>query len=224
MEKYQKDFILHLLRSGALIFNLRKLKSGRLSPYYVSMRKAVDSGKKAVETANAYVEEIMRIGVDFDYLHGPAYAGIPLASVTMTQLWNLHRIDKRWGYDRKEEKSYGDKTEELIVGDLREGDIVLIEDDVITTGQTKIENWQKLLLIRTNLKTKGIVIALDREEVDERGENTTEMLKKSGLRVYPILKISEVIEWLHNREIDGRILITDSIYQAVTTYLMRYGS
>ena len=87
------------------------------------------------------MEEIVAtIGVDFDYIHGPAYAGIPLASLTAAQLWNSYHIDKRWSYDRREKKRYGDETEGSIVDDLRDGGVVLIEDDVVTTGRMKIED------------------------------------------------------------------------------------
>lgn len=224
MRSYQEDFTAHLVRSGALIFEPRKLKSGRLSPYYVSMRKAVDTGRKAAYTAKAYVEEIITtVGMDFDYIHGPAYAGIPLASLTAVQLWNLCHVDKRWGYDRREEKKYGDKAEGLIVGDLRDGDVVLMEDDVVTTGRTKIENWRRLSLVRRNLKPKGILIAVDREEVDEYGEPTALLLEKSGFQLYPILRITEVVDWLHDKEIDGKIVVTDSIYDAFQNYFAKYG-
>ena len=78
MKEYQERFLIQLVSTGALIFRPIKLKSGRISPYYVSLRRAVETGQKIIETANAYAEEIIvRVGLDFDYIHGPAYAGIP---------------------------------------------------------------------------------------------------------------------------------------------------
>lgn len=224
MKGYQKKFIIHLVSTGALIFQSTKLKSGRLSPYYVSLRRAVDTGQKIIETANAYTEEIVaRVGLDLDYIHGPAYAGIPLAATTAATLWKDYGVDKRWGYDRKEEKSYGEKGQELIVGDLRDTDTVLIQDDVVTTGRTKIENWQKIRSLRGHLKLKGILIAIDREERDETGESTNIVLEKAGFKVYSILKITEVIDWLRGREINGKVHVTDSVYDAFREYFNSYG-
>jgi len=225
MKGYQERFVIHLVTAGALILQPTKLKSGRISPYYMSLRRAVDSGQKIVETANAFAEEIVsRVGLDFDYIHGPAYAGIPLAAATASALWKDHGLDKRWGYDRKEEKAYGEKGQELIVGDLRDADVVLIQDDVVTTGKTKMDNWQKIESLRKNIKLKGIMIAIDREELDESGEPTNTILEKAGYNVYPILKITEVFDWLRGREIGGRIYVTDQVYGAFKDYFALYGA
>jgi orotate phosphoribosyltransferase len=224
MKEYQEKFTIHLISTGALILQPTRLKSGRLSPYYVSLRRAVDAGQKLTETAKAYSEEIIsRVSLDFDYIHGPAYAGIPLTAMTAATLWKDYGVDKRWGYDRKEEKSYGEKGQELIVGDLRDIDTVLILDDVITTGKTKIENWQKIKSLRDHLKLKGILIAIDREERDESGEPTDVVLEKAGFKVYSILKITEVFEWLWGRQIGGKLYVTDSIYYAFNEYFGSYG-
>ena len=225
MRGYQERFVIHLVTSGALILQPTKLKSGRISPYYVSLRRAVDSGQKIVETANAYAEEIVnRVGLDFDYMHGPAYAGIPLVAATAFTLWKDYGLNKRWGYDRKEEKDYGEKGQESIVGDIRDTDIVLIQDDVVTTGRTKMENWQKIKSTREGLKLKGIMIAIDREEKDEAGESTNAILEKAGFKVYPILRITEVFDWLRGREINGRTYVTDHVFDAFVDYLAVYGS
>lgn len=225
MKGYQERFVIHLVTAGALILQPTKLKSGRISPYYMSLRRAVDSGQKIVETANAFAEEIVsRVGLDFDYIHGPAYAGIPLAAATASALWKDHGLDKRWGYDRKEEKAYGEKGQELIVGDLRDADVVLIQDDVVTTGKTKMDNWQKIESLRKNIKLKGIMIAIDREELDESSEPTNTILEKAGYNVYPILKITEVFDWLRGREIGGRIYVTDQVYGAFKDYFALYGA
>jgi len=225
MREYQERFVTHLVTAGALILEPTKLKSGRISPYYVSLRRAVDSGQKIVETANAYAQEMVnRVGLDFDYMHGPAYAGIPLAAATAFALWKDYNLNKRWGYDRKEEKEYGEKGQGSIVGDLRDTDVVLIQDDVVTTGKTKMENWQKIKSMRKGLKLKGIMIAIDREEQDETGEPTNAILEKAGFKVYPILRITEIFDWLRGREIGGMIYVTDHVYDAFEDYFALYGA
>ena len=59
------------------------------------------------------------------------------------------------GYDRKEAKRYGDLVDPDIVGDLRDGDAVLLlmVDGVVVTGKTKIDNWEKLTGCRGLTKT-----------------------------------------------------------------------
>jgi orotate phosphoribosyltransferase len=232
MKRHQKDFLLHLLESDAVKFGEFRLKSGRVSPYFVNIAVAINTGKRASKTADAYVAEIVdgAVGTDFDYIHGPAYKGIPLSVLIAEKLWGRSRgqdaggseIDLRWGYDRKEEKRYGDPSETRIVGDLRDGDSVLIVDDVVVTGKTKIDNWTKLTDYR-DLSPKGILVAVDRQEVDEAGNDTTEMLTEAGLTVYPILKITEIFDYLLNRSVGGVVYVDDRIQAAFYEYFDRYG-
>ena len=225
MKRHQKDFLLHLLESGALEFGEFRLKSGRVSPYFVNIAIAINSGKRSSGTADAYVAEIVNgaVGTDFDYIHGPAYKGIPLSVLIAEKLWDVHGIDTRWGYDRKEEKRYGDPSEKNIVGDIRDGDAVLMVDDVVVTGKTKIDNWEKLTGYR-ELSPKGILIAVDRQEVDEAGNNTTEMLAEADLDVYSIIRITEIFEYLLNRSVDGVVYVDDRIKEVFDEYFERYGT
>jgi orotate phosphoribosyltransferase len=221
---------MHLLESGAIKFGEFRLKSGRVSPYFVNIAVAINTGRRASETADAYVAEIVdgAVGTDFDYIHGPAYKGIPLSVLIAEKLWSGGRgqgargIDLRWGYDRKEEKRYGDPSETRIVGDLRDGDSVLIVDDVVVTGKTKIDNWAKLTDYR-DLSPKGILVAVDRQEVDEAGNDTIEMLTDAGLTVYPILKITEIFDYLLNRSIGEVVYVDDRIQAAFDEYFEEHG-
>jgi len=221
---------MHLLESGAIKFGEFRLKSGRVSPYFVNIAVAINTGRRASETADAYVAEIVdgAVGTDFDYIHGPAYKGIPLSVLIAEKLWSGGRgqdargVDLRWGYDRKEEKRYGDPSETRIVGDLRDGDSVLIVDDVVVTGKTKIDNWAKLTDYR-DLSPKGILVAVDRQEVDEAGNDTIEMLTDAGLTVYPILKITEIFDYLLNRSIGGVVYVDDRIQAAFDEYFEEHG-
>jgi orotate phosphoribosyltransferase len=230
MKQHQKDFLIHLLESGAIKFGEFRLKSGRVSPYFVNIAVAINTGRRASETADAYVAEIVdgAVGTGFDYIYGPAYKGIPLSVMIAEKLWSRSRgqesggIDLRWGYDRKEEKRYGDPAETRIVGDLRDGDSVLIVDDVVVTGKTKIDNWAKLTYYR-NLSPKGILVAVNRQEVDEGGNDTVEMLTEAGLTVYPILKITEIFDYLLNRQIDGVVYVDDPIQARFDEYFGGYG-
>jgi len=211
MKQHQKDFLRHLLESGAIKFGEFRLKSGRVSPYFVNIAVAINTGRRASETADAYVAEIVdgAVGTDFDYIHGPAYKGIPLSVLIAEKLWSRSRgqdaeeIDLRWGYDRKEEKRYGDPSETRIV-------------------KTKIDNWAKLTSYR-DLSPKGILVAVDRQEVDEAGNDTTEMLTDAGLTVYPILKITEIFDYLLNRSVGGVVYVDDRIHAVFYEYFKEQG-
>lgn len=226
MKQHQLDFLHHLLDSGAIKFGEFRLKSGRLSPYFVNIATAINTGRRASGTVDAYVTEIVNgaVGADFDYIHGPAYKGIPLSALIAEKLWNAHEIDLRWGYNRKEAKRYGDPVDRDIVGDLRDGDSVLMVDDVVVTGKTKIDNWEKLTGYRSDLSLKGILIAVDRQEVDEDGGNTTEILRDAGMEVYPVLRITEIFDYLLDRTVGGTVYVDGRIKAAFDEYFERYGT
>jgi orotate phosphoribosyltransferase len=177
------------------------------------------SGRDAVKVADAYVAAIAEIGTDFDYIHGAAYKGIPLSALVAARLTEIHQIDKRWGYDRKEKKAHGVPEEELIIGDLRDGDTVIIVDDVITTGATKAESWSKLTVVR-NVKPKGILVAVDREELSDVDKK---LLVERHLILYSILKITEIFDFLLNKEIEGKVYVVEKMKKDFKEYFMKYG-
>ena len=218
MKDYEERFLLHLVKTGAIKFGEFRLKSGRISPYFINLADAMKTGEDAIEVADAFVAKIMEIGTDFDYIHGAAYKGIPLAALIAARLSELHNINVRWGYDRKEKKEHGVPSEEVIVGDLRDDDTVLIVDDVITTGMTKIEIWEKLKVKK--VRPKGIVVAVDREELSDADK---EMLKNKRLNIFPILKITQIFDFLLNKEINGKIYVNEQIRKRLEEYLKRYG-
>jgi orotate phosphoribosyltransferase len=177
------------------------------------------SGRDAVKVADAYVAAIAEIGTDFDYIHGAAYKGIPLSALMAARLSEVHQIDKRWGYDRKEKKAHGVPAEELIIGDLRDGDTVLIVDDVITTGATKAEAWSKLTVVR-KVRPKGILVAVDREELDAVDKK---LLEATNLRMYSILKITEIFDFLLNKEIEGGVYVDEKVKKDFEVYFGKHG-
>ena len=208
---------MHLVKTGAIRFGSFRLKSRRISPYFVNIADATQTGMDALKVADAYVAKIMELGTEFNYIHGAAYKGIPLAALVAMRL-SERGIDKRWGYDRKEEKRHGEKG--AIVGDLRDGDTVLIVDDVITTGATKVESWTKLAAMR-KVKPAGILVAVDREELSETDKK---LLEEVPLRMYSILRMTEIVEFLHNRAIEGEVYVDDTMKRNFEEYFQRYGT
>ena len=72
-------------------------------------------------------------------LFGPAYKGIPLATLAAASLAEQHDIDVPYAFNRKEAKAHGEGGS--IVGAPLSGG-VLIVDDVITAGTAVREAYQ----------------------------------------------------------------------------------
>lgn len=223
LSPYQVKLIETLIDSKALAFGEFTLKSGRKSPYFCNMGIAISNGSYLNSVAECYCEKILdTIKEGFTFIFGPAYKGIPLASSISQMLYSNYGISKRWGYDRKEAKGYGDARDKVLVGDIHDEDEVIMIDDVITTGGTKVEAWKKIGTLAGGLRINGIFVAVDREEKDENGDYAKDALERNGLVLHSIITASEIFDYLHNREIKGRIVVDDDLYQMFKEYKKRY--
>ena len=146
------NFLSYLFRKNAFKFGEFRLKDGTKSDYYISLQSAMSDSSKAARVSCFFTQYIVDEGIDFDFLLGIAYKGIPLAVLVASDLLTSYNTRVRWGYNRKEEKLYGNLKEKILVGDLRDGDRILIIDDVITTGQSKIEVWNNIKNLKSSLK------------------------------------------------------------------------
>lgn len=163
---------------GCIKFGDFKLKSGIMSPVYVDFRVLVSHPGVLKMVAGKLVE--MTNSLEFDRIAGLPYAGLPIA-VAMSLEGGLPMI-----YPRKEAKDYG--TARLIEGEYKQGEKVLVIDDVITDGTAKIEAIRPLTL--AGLEVKDIAIILDREQ------GGREILRELGYRLHSLTTLSQALDSL----------------------------
>ena len=72
-------------------------------------------------------------------LFGPAYKGIPLAVVTAIAYSELYGKEVRYCSDRKEEKDHGADKGSFLGSTLKDGDRVIMIEDVTTSGKSMEE-------------------------------------------------------------------------------------
>src|SRR6202047_617135 len=138
MQEYQLRFIDLALSRDALRFGNFKLKSGRESPYFFNAGLFSD-GASAATLGRCYADAILRSGVQFGMVFGPAYKGIPLATSLVIALSEHHGRNVPYAFNRKEAKDHGEGG--VVVGSPLCGR-VLIVDDVITAGTAVRESLQ----------------------------------------------------------------------------------
>ncbi len=218
MHDYQLTFIDLALEREALRFGHFKLKSGRESPYFFNAGLFSD-GKSAALLGRCYAAAIVRSGIPFDMIFGPAYKGIPLATATVVALSEHHDRNVPYAFNRKEAKDHGEGGK--VVGTPLHGR-VLIVDDVITAGTAVRES---LDIIRgAGAEPVAVALALDRQE---RGQGALtavqEVEKEHGLKCVSIVTLADLIETL-SRPADGRVRISAEQLTSLQAYRERYGA
>jgi len=203
MEQYQNDFVDFMLEIGALKFGEFTLKSGRVSPYFFNAGQ-FNQGNHLSQLGQFYAKAIEASGIKFDVLFGPAYKGIPLAAATAIALNDSFNRSVPYSFNRKEAKDHGEGGN--IVGHPLEGDILII-DDVITAGTAIRE--AKDIINANGAKTKGVVVALDRQERG-KGELSAiqEVEQNFGIAVVSIINLSHIVDYLkanNDKDIISRI-------------------
>lgn len=138
-----------------------------------------------------YAQAILKSGVQFDMLFGPAYKGITLAaSIAIALARQGHNIP--YAYNRKEAKDHGEGG--TIVGAPLKGRILIV-DDVISAGTSVRESVE---IIRTHQATPcGVAIAIDRQE---RGTGqlsaVQEVQRDYSIPVISIASLADLIRYL----------------------------
>ena len=206
-----------MLASDVLKFGDFTLKSGRKSPFFMNAGAYV-TGEQLKKLGEFYAKAIVdTYGLDFDVLFGPAYKGIPLAVVTAIALHTLYGKEVRYCSDRKEAKDHGADKGKFLGTKLKDGDRVVMIEDVTTSGKSMEETVPKVRGA-ANVDIVGLMVSLNRYE---KGKGNKTALKEiSELYGFPtaaIVSMPEVIEYLGDR-------LDDDLKARIDAYYQEYGA
>lgn len=224
MEAYKQEFIEFMVDSDVLKFGEFTLKSGRKSPFFMNAGAYV-TGSQLKKLGEYYAKAIHdKYGDDFDVLFGPAYKGIPISVVTAIAYSELYGKEVRYCSDRKEEKDHGADKGSFLGSKLKDGDRVVMIEDVTTSGKSMEETVPKVRGA-ADVEIVGLMVSLNRMEVGKGGEKSAleEVKDTYGFETNAIVTMAEVVEHLHNREYKGRVVIDDTLKEAIDRYYEQYG-
>ena len=218
---YQGNLIELMAKSGVLMFGDFKTKSGRQSPYFVNTGY-YKTGEQ-VELVSTYYAALIneKLKGKFDVLFGPAYKGIPLCTLTTAALSRLYGINVGYCFNRKEAKDHGEGG--IFVGwKPQNGERFLIIEDVISAG-TSVREVYPLLKAAADVSITDMVISVDRMERGYNGLTASEEMKKEfGITVHSLVTVKDIIAYLHNREVDGKVYVDDEMKQKMESYVEKY--
>ena len=224
MEAYKQEFIEFMVESDVLKFGEFTLKSGRKSPFFMNAGAYV-TGSQLMRLGEYYAKAIHETyGDDFDVLFGPAYKGIPISVVTAVAYSKLYNQEVRYCSDRKEAKDHGADKGNFLGSSLKDGDRVVMIEDVTTSGKSMEETVPKVRGA-ADVEIIGLMVSLNRMEKGLGGVKSAldEIREKYGFEANAIVTMEDVVEHLYNRPCQGRVVIDDEIKAAIDAYYREYG-
>ena len=225
MEQYKQEFIEFMVDCKALKFGEFTLKSGRKSPFFMNAGAYV-TGSQLMKLGESYAKAIHdTYGDDFDVLFGPAYKGIPISVVTAVAYSKLYGKEVRYCSDRKEEKDHGADKGSFLGSSLKDGDRVIMIEDVTTSGKSMEETVPKVRGA-ANVEIVGLMVSLNRMEVGKGGKKCAldEIKDLYGFDTAAIVSMADVVECLYNKECNGKVVIDDTLKAAIDAYYEQYGA
>ncbi len=223
MEKYKEEFIEFMVEADVLKFGDFTLKSGRRSPFFMNAGAYV-TGSQLKRLGEYYARAIHeKYGEDIDVFFGPAYKGIPLSVITAIAFHELYGREVRYSSNRKEEKDHGDAG--ILLGSkLRDGDRVVIVEDVTTSGKS-IDETFPILKAQGDVEIVGLMVSLNRMERGKSDDKTAleELMERYGISTAAIVTMEDVIGKLYNKPCQGRIVIDSAMKKSIDAYFEQYG-
>ncbi len=159
------------------------LHSGAHSPIYIDLRLLVSYPKLLMEVARVYAELLAPL--TYDRIAAIPYAALPIGAAV--SLYTGAPLI----YPRREIKSYG--TQRQIEGLYAAGERVVLLDDLVTSGASKVIALQPLLA--EGLVVKDIIVLIDRQQ------GGSEDLTRQGFNVHAALTLRELVEALERQKL-----------------------
>ncbi len=169
------ELTLALYDLGCVRFGDFTLVSGQRSPIYLDLRLLVSDPRLLKKVAQAYAE-LLR-GLDFERLAAIPYAALPVGTAVAMEM-GVPLV-----YTRKEAKEYG--TKRGVEGKFTEGERVVVLDDLITTGLSKLRSIAPLEEV--GLRVEEVVVLVDREQ------GGGDQLAANGYRLHAVLGLREML-------------------------------
>jgi len=179
-QQHTEDLIIRLFKTNIIRFGEFRLKSGIISPFYFDLRPVISYPALLSDLADVYIENMQNLA--FDRIAGIPFTGLPIATAIAI------RGDHPMVHCRTKQKEYG--TQRSVEGICKKGDKVLLIDDTITDGVSKLESIG--LFKKNYFAVYDVIVFLDRKQ------GGSETLKEYDIRLHSVCDIFQMLDILHH--------------------------
>ena len=190
---YKEQFIKFMLGNGIMQCGEFDLKHGQKKKYYLDTEKFTTNAQIA-KIGEYFADCIRENDLEFDVIMGLAYHGVAFSAATACSLFNKYGITVDYCYDRKVPDSRG----RIICGHtLKDGEKVVIVDDLMSTGKTLCNRIERLKEV-ANIDVIAVVVIADLTDDEARLQGFGEQMleEKYGAKVYSIITEKDVVKFL----------------------------
>lgn len=170
-----------------------RLTSGNMSPIYIDCRLLI-SYPEMRDLITGFAHWFYKSkGLHADYIAGGETAGISYAA------WLAERLNKPFVYVRKQPKKHG--TSSQIEGELKPRSVVLLYEDLITNGESKLNFLQGIRNAGANVK--DCIVVFDRQQGGEGALSMHGVLLYSLTNLKTALDLGREYDYISNEEFDS---------------------
>ncbi|MBY8989434.1 MAG: hypothetical protein KGD58_01665 [Candidatus Lokiarchaeota archaeon] len=192
-----------------------KLKSGRLSSWYVNWRNVAKNVQSIDNLSDFIIAYVKSVGLTPDCFYGVPEGATKLGIICQYK-WaksqpSYKKTDYMLSMGRAQPKDHGDPKDRFFLG-IPQGKVIILED-VTTTGNSLIETIDKL-----NQIDVSIIAAIgltNRNELREDKKTVERAVKEKGVNYYAMSNAIDLIPYLKPDKI---------IAQKIEEYFKKYGS
>jgi len=220
-EKDKKLFSKFIIQNNVIGFfeNPLKLKSGRLSYWYVNWRDVTEDVYLMDKLSDFIITFINDKGLKPDTLYGVPEGATKLGLITQYK-WakrqpSLKKKDYCLSMGRAKPKEHGDPKDKYFLGFPR-GNVIVLED-TLTTGTSLLNTIE--MLKSFNVTIIATIVLTNRNEIRMDGTNIEDIMENRGINFYAMSEAIEILPLVCQK-----LKPSDIIKQRIIDYFNKYGA
>ncbi|HEY9886676.1 MAG TPA: orotate phosphoribosyltransferase [Vampirovibrionales bacterium] len=184
-EEEAKQKLKKYIQDNCIFYGDFTLASGKKSNFYLDMRLLTLSSQGVTLCSTLLLQKIQNLkNENISAVAGPTMGADPIVS-GVSQLSYMLGEPLNSAYIRKESKGHG--RQKLVEGPVKEGEEVVVLEDVITTGKSSLKAVNAIR--EFGCKTEHLICLVLRDK-----EIVENLEKEANLKVHYLFEVSELLD------------------------------